>query len=183
MKKIGEKSVGQPNLDDSLNKYIEAKELEELNRPYSANFIDDDDDYDYYSGYYDGLLYPENNSRLLRSLLEDDGKSCNDEDDEFDADEYLKHSKDKKSIYYYPNILDEYSRIEFSTLKEFNDFCDKHGYLMSNKTANDMIKGKVMHCTLDPTDKIVGDFVIVADRSYGGLYYSVCDDLYDEEYN
>ena len=177
MKKIGEKEVGQPNLDDSLNKYIEAKELEELNKPYTANFIDYDDDY--YSDYYDGLLFPESNSRLLRSLLEDDG-GPDDEEDDFNAEEYAKHSKDKKSIYYYPNILDEYSRMEFSNLKEFNDFCDKHGYLMSNRTANEMIKGKVMHCTLDPTDKMAGDFVIVADRSYGGLYYSVCDDLYDD---
>lgn len=170
MPKIGLHTDKSPDLVASLKKYIAAEEDRELNRPYSAYFIDDYDDY-YGDDYEDDL------SSLVFPYTKYDSLSSPTDDDDFDAEYYDKHKNDKKSIYYYPSVYYKNTRIEFESMKKFSDFCDKNGLFLTNDTINQLMYNKVSHCTLDPIDEAEGDKVVVADKSYGGLYYSVCDDI------
>ena len=174
MPKIGLHTDKSPDLVKSLTRYLDAEEKREFNRPYSAYFLDDGDYDDYYDCEFDddmrSLVFPYGGYNKYDSPSEDD---------DFDAEYYDKHKNDKKSIYYYPNILYKSSRIEFGTLKKFSDFCDENNLFLPNDAVNQLMYNKVTHCTLDPVDEVTGDKVIVVDKSYGGLYYTVTDCIDD----
>lgn len=82
---------------------------------------------------------------------------------------------DGKEIYYYPDYHDKDSRLEFSTLKAFNDFCDDNGYMIPTHVANQIMFNRVSHTCLHPQSREYGMYEIMAEQSYGGLFYEACD--------
>lgn len=82
---------------------------------------------------------------------------------------------DGKEIYYYPDYHDKDSRLEFSTLKAFNDFCDDNGYSIPTHISNLLIFNRVVHTCLHPQSREYGLYEIMAETSYGSLFYEVCE--------
>ena len=110
-------------------------------------------------------------------------KSRYDEDDYVvygGYDEYDDYEVPYKSIKFYPDVTNELSVIEFSTLKEFSDYCDKNGYAVGGTDMENLKNWNVVHCCLDPIDLEYGEYAIVTDTSYGGLFWTVADDLPDD---
>jgi len=82
-----------------------------------------------------------------------------------------------KCIKFYHDIQDEFSCEEFDSLKSFNDFCESHGYSIGDTDLSNLRDWSVIHCCLDPLDLGYGLNNIITDSSYGGLYWTVSDDL------
>lgn len=80
-----------------------------------------------------------------------------------------------KEIYYYPDYHEKDNRIEFNTLKSFNDFCEDNGYSLPEYVANDIMYRRVSHTCLRPDAREYGLYEIMAEDSYGTLFYEVCD--------
>ena len=85
-----------------------------------------------------------------------------------------------KKIKFYPDITNELSVIEFDSLKEFSDYCNEHGYLVGTTDFDNLKNWGTVHCCLDPIDLEYGDYSIITDTSYGGLYWTVEADLPDD---
>lgn len=80
-----------------------------------------------------------------------------------------------KEIYYYPDYHNKENRLEFSTLSAFNDFCDENGYNVPDHIANDIMYRRVSHVCLRPDAREYGLYEIMAEESYGTLFYEVCE--------
>lgn len=78
-----------------------------------------------------------------------------------------------KIIKFYPDIENELSYQEFHSIKEFNDFCDRKGYSVSNIDMNSLINQYLTHCCVDPVTRED----VITDTSYGGLYWTIKGDL------
>ena len=82
-----------------------------------------------------------------------------------------------KSIKFYPDIENEMVYEEFHSLKEFDDYCTEHGISVGDVDYSNLRDWSVVHCCLDPIDEEYGEKAIITDSSYGGLYWTVSDDL------
>lgn len=80
-----------------------------------------------------------------------------------------------KEIYYYPDYHDKDNRLEFETLSSFCDFCEDNGYVVSDQVANDIMFRRVSHTCLRPDSKEYGMYEIMAEDSYGTMFYEVCE--------
>ena len=80
-----------------------------------------------------------------------------------------------KAIYYYPDYHNKDSRLEFDSLKGFNDFCEDSGYNLSEHVANEIMYRRVSHTCLNPEFKEYGLYEIMAEESYGSLFFEVCE--------
>lgn len=80
-----------------------------------------------------------------------------------------------KEIYYYPDYHNKDNRLEFETLSGFNDFCDENGYVVPSHIANDIMYRRVSHCCLRPDAREYGMYEIMAEDSYGTMFYEVCE--------
>ena len=80
-----------------------------------------------------------------------------------------------KEIYYYPDYHNKENRLEFSTLSAFNDFCEDNGYNVPDHIANDIMYRRVSHVCLRPDAREYGLYEIMAEESYGTLFYEVCE--------
>ena len=96
---------------------------------------------------------------------------------EWSEDDEENYEEAYKSIKFYPDITNELSVIEFSSLKAFSDYCDEHGYNVGTTDYENLKNWGVVHCCLDPIDLEYGEYAIITDTSYGGLYWTVEDDL------
>lgn len=96
---------------------------------------------------------------------------------EWSEDDEENYEEAYKSIKFYPDITNELSVIEFSSLKAFSDYCDEHGYNVGVTDYENLKNWGVVHCCLDPIDLEYGEYAIITDTSYGGLYWTVEDDL------
>jgi hypothetical protein len=83
---------------------------------------------------------------------------------------------DGKEIYYYPDYHDKENRLEFSTLKGFNDFCETNGYSIPKYVSTKLIYNRVVHTCLRHDGVQYGIYEIMAETSYGSLFYEVCED-------
>lgn len=83
---------------------------------------------------------------------------------------------DGKEIYYYPDYHDKENRLEFSTLKGFNDFCETNGYSIPKYVSTKLIYNRVVHTCLRHDGVQYGVHEIMAETSYGSLFYEVCED-------
>ena len=115
--------------------------------------------------YDDGTVDPDDFWKHRRALYGDDFED--DDDDE----------KCYKRIYFYPDIADEGNVQEFYSLADFNDFCGKHNYNVGAVDFENLKNWGVIHCCLDPVDLEYGDYTVITDNSYGGLYWTVEPDL------
>lgn len=80
-----------------------------------------------------------------------------------------------KEIYYYPDYHDKDNRLEFETLSGFCDFCEENGYIVSDQVANDIMYRRVSHTCLRPEAREYGRYEIMAEESYGSMFYEVCE--------
>ena len=80
-----------------------------------------------------------------------------------------------KEIYYYPDYHDKNSRLEFSTLNAFNEFCMDNGFSVPEHVANEIMYRRISHTCLRPDAKVYGLYEIVAEESYGVMVYEVCE--------
>ena len=80
-----------------------------------------------------------------------------------------------KEIYYYPDYHDKENRLEFETLDGFNDFCAENGYVVPEHIAHEIIYRRVSHTCLRPDAREYGRYEIMAEDSYGTMFYEVCE--------
>ena len=134
-----------------LNKKLfKGKKGKKKKRAYYTDYEDDD--------------YWENRHTMYRN-----GEWVDDIDDDYE--------EPSKVIKFYDDIDNELSVHEFSSLKEFNDFCDERGYEISATDYNNLVNWSVVHCCLDPISEEYDCHEIITDNSYGALYWSVSEDV------
>jgi hypothetical protein len=167
---------------------------------------DDEEGYDPYEEIFDGICHKgsrklkELNKKLFKRLNKGNkrgGKKKNhgSEDDDFwknrhtmfrngewsDDDNEDNYEDPYKCIKFYSDIENEMSVREFYSLKDFNDFCGENGYILSTTDYNNLLNWSVVHCCLDPISEEYGEHEIITDNSYGGLYWTVSEDLTKED--
>lgn len=80
------------------------------------------------------------------------------------------------TIYFYEDYHDQTERLEFSSFKEFDDFCVERGYQIPQYCRHLLLTSPVSHCCVDPLSLKYGfDEEIVVEDSYGALFYSVSE--------
>lgn len=76
-----------------------------------------------------------------------------------------------KEIYYYPDYNDKNSRLEFTTLQAFSDFCDDNGFVVPPYVGEQIAYRRRSHACLRPEARDEGIFEIMAEESYGDMVY------------
>ena len=192
-------------LDEEEREAALKRALEWQNRGWPSSMLYDCMGEDYYEDE-DGsiILNPKNLKKLNKRLYGDKKKSTKrgsrgkgkktdyvtyqDEDEYWEnrqslythgewSDDEDNYEEGYKKIKFYPDITNEMSVIEFDSLKKFNDFCDERGYLVGTTDYENLKNWGTVHCCLDPIDLEYGEFAIITDTSYGGLYWTVEKDL------
>ncbi|MCR4934437.1 MAG: hypothetical protein K6A29_09585 [Lachnospiraceae bacterium] len=148
------------------------------------DFPSDDLDYSPYEEIYDGLgsktareLKALNKKLFKRQNKNSKGKGKKRYSHMDDLDDENNYDEPEKYIKFYEDIENELSAREFYSLKSFNDFCADNGYIMSTTDYNNLMQWSVIHCCLDPISVEYGDKEIITDNSYGGLYWTVSEDI------
>ena len=80
-----------------------------------------------------------------------------------------------KEIWFYPNYRDKYDKLEFNTLKAFDDFCADNGYVVPPYIAENIAYRRISHTCLRPDAREDGIFEIMAEESYADMMYEACD--------
>jgi K+-sensing histidine kinase KdpD len=80
-----------------------------------------------------------------------------------------------KEIYYYPDYHNKDNRLEFNSLSGFSDFCEENGYNVPDHIATDIMYRRVSHVCLRPDAREYGLYEIMAEESYGSMFYEVCE--------
>ena len=58
---------------------------------------------------------------------------------------------------------------------DLDDFCDDNGYVIPSHVSNQIIFNRVSHTCLHPESRNYGVYEIIAETSYGNLFYEVCE--------
>ena len=82
---------------------------------------------------------------------------------------------DGKLIWYYPDYRNKSDKLEFNTLKEFDDFCADYGYVVPPYVAEQIAYRRISHVCLNPIAREHGIFEIMAEESYADMMYEACD--------
>lgn len=82
---------------------------------------------------------------------------------------------DNITIYFYPNYLNKYDKLEFNTLKSFDDFCADEGFIVPPNIAEGLAYHPICHTCLNPSSMEDGKKEIYAAESYADMVYDVCD--------
>lgn len=110
---------------------------------------------------------------------EDNPREVDDEDDNVIFSEYEEVDDNGltngKEIYYYPDYHEKENRLEFTSLKAFNEFCDDNGYNVPKNVGDEIMYRRVSHVCLNPVVREYGMYEIIAESSYGNLFYEVCE--------
>lgn len=109
------------------------------------------------------------------SGYEDDPTEYNLDDIGF---EYSSNVEDieHKEIWFYPDYHCKDDRLEFNSIKEFSDYCEKQGYFVSREVAYDLAWRYESHCCLCPESEKVGLLEIMSEHSYGEMFYEACEE-------
>jgi len=109
------------------------------------------------------------------SGYEDDPTEYNLDDIGF---EYSSNGEDSehKEIWFYPDYHCKDDRLEFNSIKEFSDYCEKQGYFVSREVAYDLAWRYESHCCLCPESEKVGLLEIMSEHSYGEMFYEACEE-------
>lgn len=91
-------------------------------------------------------------------------------DDEYDDNDYQS-----KTIWFYPDYHYKDDRLEFNSLKSFDKFCAKEGYSVPKYVESDIVYLSESHCCLNPLAEKEGILEIMAEESYGEMFYEACD--------
>ena len=84
-------------------------------------------------------------------------------------------SSDSVLIWYYPNYSNKDDRLEFNSLKEFDDFCRDEGFVISPSVAEGIAYRPVSHVCLMPESRERGVYELYAADSYADMAYEVCN--------
>ena len=82
---------------------------------------------------------------------------------------------DGKLIYFYPKYRNKEDRLEFNTLREFDDFCADYGYAVPPYVGEEIAYRRISHVCLRPDAREYGMFEIMAEESYADMMYEACD--------
>lgn len=91
-------------------------------------------------------------------------------DDEYDDGDYQS-----KVIWFYPDFHYKDDRLEFNSLKAFDKYCAKEGYNVPTYVSSDIIYRYESHCCLNPQAEKEGILEVMAEDSYGNMFYEACD--------
>jgi len=78
------------------------------------------------------------------------------------------------TIWFYPNYLNQDDRLEFNTLKDFDDFCCDEGYVVAPDICEDLAYRRISHACLNPQARERGIFEVFAAESYNDMVYEIC---------
>ena len=109
------------------------------------------------------------------SGYEDDPTEYNLDDISFKTTSYDEDS-DYKEIWFYPDYHCKDDKLEFNSVKEFSDYCEKQGYFVSKEVANDLVWRFESHCCLCPESERIGLLEIISEHSYGEMFYEACEE-------
>lgn len=79
------------------------------------------------------------------------------------------------SIYFYEDYHDKYSRIEFSNLYDFDQYCKEMGFDVPSYVGENIAYNPISHCCLNPAAKENGVLEIMREETYGDMYYEACE--------
>lgn len=172
----------RPDLNSLFHQSLIRKDVESSVKSVEPNYDEFDfwDDETYMHGYF-SRMFPElrwdDDDDELPDFVypSDDGEKKNHKlyiDDDLDD----AYSTEYKEIWFYHDYHSKYERKEFRTLKEFEDFCDDMNFVISDETANSLVYNYESHCCLNPESLKSGLQELVCSRSYGDMFYNVCDD-------
>ena len=86
------------------------------------------------------------------------------------------YESEKKEIWFYFDYHNKEDRLEFNSLKEFNDYCDSMGYYVEKDVADDIEWRYESHCCLNPESERIGLLEIMTAHSYGDMFYDACEE-------
>lgn len=103
-----------------------------------------------------------------------------DNPNEYDFDNIRLDTEDyepsSKEIWFYPDYHCKDDRLEFNSLKEFNDYCESMGYFVDKEVAENISWRYESHCCLNPESEKIGLLEIMTEHSYGDLFYEACEE-------
>jgi hypothetical protein len=97
--------------------------------------------------------------------------------DETDLPEEEVESSVAQYIWFYPDYKDKTDKLEFNSLKDFDDFCAKNEFLVPPYVGERIAYRPVSHVCLNPGAKERGVDEIMGAESYGDMYYEACEEL------
>ena len=80
-----------------------------------------------------------------------------------------------KVIFYF-DYHDNTDYLEFENLMEFSDFCEREGYFVPGYVEDDILYRNENHCCLNPIAKSRGVLEVMAESSWGEMFYEACDE-------
>ena len=97
--------------------------------------------------------------------------------DETDLPEEEDDGSVAQYIWFYPDYKDKTDKLEFNSLKDFDDFCAKNDFLVPPYVGERIAYRPVSHVCLNPGAKERGVDEIMGAESYGDMYYEACEEL------
>ena len=90
-------------------------------------------------------------------------------------DDYEDGDGQSKTIWFYPDYHYKDDRLEFNSLKAFDKYCTRMGYTVPKFVESDIVYRSESHCCLNPDAEREGVLEIMAEHSYGEMFYEACD--------
>lgn len=93
-------------------------------------------------------------------------------------DNYIDDSGDapaETTIYFYEDYHDKYSRVEFNTLYDFDEYCKEMGFAVPPYVGEQIAYAPISHCCLNPIAKEQGVLEIMREETYGDMFYEACE--------
>lgn len=154
-------------------------EDEFLNNTYLAHILGgdiddlpfDDDDSDYYDGFMSVRERKKRNKKEHKRSRHKKSRARKSYDSLYDEDD------SPVLIKFYDDINNELSCREFTSLHEFEEWCSEKSIIVNTLDYTRLLNSSEIHCCLDPIDLEYGDKVLITDHSYGGLWWSVSEDV------
>lgn len=174
----------RPNLSELFHSYL----LHKYESSKHSSHSDDEDEYARYwdsvfpgwdddSSYdEDGMFIFPSGSHRPRHFNKSKKKSSRYGDDDIDDVDVINDNDGSgKVIWFYYDYHYKDERLEFNSLKDFNDFCLGMGYDVPKYVGDDLAYRSESHCCLNPLSVSKGDLEIMSEDSYGNLFYEACD--------
>ena len=82
----------------------------------------------------------------------------------------------KPKILFYNDYHNNFEKLAFFTYKDFKEFCDEKGYTVPQEVKDDIQYLSESHCCVNPVAMSLGVNEIMAESSYGEMFYSACNE-------
>ena len=97
--------------------------------------------------------------------------------DEEEMPEEDDNPLDQYYIWFYPDYKDKTDKLEFNSLKEFDDFCSSNDFLVPPYVGERIAYRPVSHVCLNPGAKERGVDEIMGAESYADMFYEAGEEL------